>query len=162
MPIYSDDVASAYENYRHSQWVRFSGISALVAGILVPVFSVLDYLVYPELFWLFVKLRAGCTLVIVLLIVSSVVTENRYVKLFTLIGGVTIQMMINYMVMVTEGAESGYYAGLNLTVIAMGLILPAVLYETIIFSAGTATLYASACVLSGKTDRKSTRLNSSH
>jgi signal transduction histidine kinase len=149
MLFYNDEVSSAYNTYRHSQWIRFSGMSALVAGILIPVFGVLDYLLYPDRFWLFIGLRIACIILIALLVLLSAHTGNRHVKLLTMAGAFLIQVMINYMVVITGGADSGYYAGLNLTVIAMGLILPAVLYETIFFVTATVALYASACAVSG-------------
>lgn len=143
------EVKVAYNKYKHKQWIRFSGMSAIVAGTLIPLFSVLDYLVYPEWFKTFAQLRLACTANIVFLVVVSLFLRNARVKFFTMIGALCIQLMINYMIVVTEGADSGYYAGLNLTVIAMGLILPAVTHETIIFGATTIGLYVLACIYSG-------------
>ena len=59
--------------------------------------------------------------------------------------------MICYMIMVTEGAGSGYYAGLNLPIITMGFFLPTVLLETALFCSLTLVLYLLACAFSGGT-----------
>ncbi len=148
-PLCDDEVSLAYERYRDSQWIRFSGMSALVAGTLVPCFSVLDYVVYPEWFGPFARLRIACTISIFFIFLIALLDRKRHVKFFTMIGAMLIQLMVNYMVVMTEGADSGYYAGLNLTVIAVGLILPAVLHETVLFGFTTVSLYTFACYLNG-------------
>jgi len=58
--------------------------------------------------------------------------------------------MILYMIYVTDGERSTYYAGLNLTVIAIGLLLPTRVGETVMFCLVTYAGYAIACGYHGE------------
>jgi signal transduction histidine kinase len=140
------DFESAYERYTRAQWVRFSGISALVAAALIPTFSILDYVVYPDWFWLFFSFRLSCTAIIGLLWLLAASGERRNLVAITMAGALLIQAMISLMIKLTDGPESDYYAGLNLTLIAMGLILPTTLHQTVAFVLATFLLYGMACL----------------
>jgi signal transduction histidine kinase len=129
------------------QWRRYSGISALVAAILVPAFSVLDYFSYPAHFWTFLAVRIGCSAAIALLATLATSKGGERVQLLTVSWLVLVQAMILYMILVTEGASSNYYTGLSLAIFAMGIILPTKLWETILFCVGTCAAYASASLL---------------
>ena len=129
----ASEIGVAYQRYLHEQWLRFSLFSSAIAASLVPLFSVLDYFVYREWFELFFFLRISCALIIVVL--SYVVSRSgpHFVKPATVSAFLIIQVMILFMIAVTEGAQSTYYAGLNLTVIAIGLLLPTKVGETVMF-----------------------------
>ena len=139
------DFAPAYRDYIRDQWLRFSLVSTAIAASLVPVFSVLDYYAYPDRFQLFFWLRLSCSVVIVFLSAAVVTRHRALAKPVTVGLFVLIQLMILFMVAVTEGALSTYYAGLNLTVIAIGLLLPTKVGETIAFCLFTIVGYVLAC-----------------
>lgn len=139
------DVASAYRDYTRAQWLRFSLISSVIAASLIPIFSVLDFMIYPEWGERFLVLRLSCTVLIMVL--ASVVSRRlrAHVKGVTVALFLMIQVMILVMILVTDGAASTYYAGLNLTVIAMGLLLPTRVGETLGFCVVTYLGYWLAC-----------------
>lgn len=103
------EFAPAYQHYLADQWFRFSLIASAIAASLIPVFAILDYLVYPEWFLLFLSLRVCCAVVI---IVCSQAVSRRFrhlAKPVTVAMFLLIQAMILFMIAVTDGARSlGY------------------------------------------------------
>ncbi len=142
-----DARASAYAGHLRDQWVRFAVLSASIAITLVPLFSILDYFVYPSRFLEFLAIRIGCAGFIALAVAVVVRWMTRLVKPVTIASFFLVQLMICYMIVVTEGAHSGYYAGLNLPIITMGFFLPTVLYETAAFCSASVALYVVASLL---------------
>ncbi len=146
-PNDSPEFLKAYAEHRQAQWLRFSVYSAWLAVTLVPGFAVLDYLVYPDHFYFFFLLRNTVTMVVGALAMIGVKLFPAYVKELTIAGYSLIQLMLAYMIAVTEGSSSSYYAGMNIALIGMGFFLPTVLLETFLFSLATLILYGLACTL---------------
>jgi signal transduction histidine kinase len=144
-PNIDAEVAPAYEQYLRDQWLRSSLFASAIAASLVPVFALLDFFVYPEWFQVFLLLRIGCSLIIVSL--AWIVSRRlpHLAKSMTVVVFLIIQSMILFMIAVTDGARSTYYAGLNLTVIAIGLLLPAKESETVVFCLVTYAGYFVVC-----------------
>jgi signal transduction histidine kinase len=145
----ADELQAAYAKYLDDQWIRFAIASASIANTLVPIFAILDFLVYPAWFHSFLWLRIGCAAIVGVAVAIAVRFGRAVTKPVTIGGFILIQIMICYMIMVTEGARSGYYAGLNLPIITMGFFLPTVLLETVLFCSFSLALYWTACVLAG-------------
>ena len=138
----------AYREYLSAQWVRFALVSAGISIVLVPIFAVLDYLVYPEWFFSFLILRLACAAGIALTVSAAVYWSKQAVPLVSVASLIVIQLLIAYMIAITEGERSGYYAGLNLPLIAIGLFLPAVFRESMLFCVFSLFLYVLACLRS--------------
>lgn len=143
----TDTLPSAYADYLDEQWIRFGIASASIAVTLVPLFAILDYFVYPEWFVPFLGLRIGCAGLVGAAIAIAVRFGRAVTKPVTIGGFLLIQIMICFMIYVTEGAASGYYAGLNLPIITMGFFLPTILVETVAFCLLTFVLYTVACLV---------------
>lgn len=141
----TDALNVAYAEYLDEQWIRFAVASASIAITLVPIFAVLDYFVYPDWFLFFLLLRVGCAAIVGVAVAIAVHFGRAATKPVTIGGFVLIQIMICYMILVTEGAASGYYAGLNLPIITMGFFLPTLLMETVLFCLASLVLYGAAC-----------------
>lgn len=90
-----------------------------------PAFSILDSVVAPEHFGLFLALRlvsASINLAVLLLCYTSVADRAMYV-----LGAASIlpmSLIIEAMVVMTGGYTSTYYAGLNLMFLAFSLLMP--------------------------------------
>lgn len=135
------EFVAAYRDHKNAQWLRFSVYSAWLAITLVPGFAILDYLIYPGHMVDFLTLRISCTTIVGMFAVISVRYLESYAKQLTIAGYCLIQLMIAYMIYVTNGPSSSYYAGLNIALIGMGFFLPTVLLETLLFSLVTLALY---------------------
>lgn len=139
----------SYAAYLEAQWVRYSTFSAGIATVLVPVFSFLDWLVYPDWFVGFLCARILCAAVIAIVVVATVKGARGLLPPASVGCLVLIQIMIAWMIAVTEGQDSGYYAGLNLPIIGMGLFLPTALLQTMLFCGLSLALYTGACLVGG-------------
>ncbi|HZR83698.1 MAG TPA: ATP-binding protein [Candidatus Binatia bacterium] len=105
---------------------RQGGSLLLVAGmLLVPVFGLLDRVVYPEQARFFFDLRLACTTLLagVLCLMRGRLGE-RHPEGLALLGAGACAAMISAMVAVTGGAASGYYAGINLLLLALAVLEP--------------------------------------
>lgn len=144
-PQGADELQAAYAEYLDDQWIRFAVASASIAITLVPIFAVLDYFVYPDWFVGFLWIRILCAAIVGIAVAIAVRFGRAVTKPVTIGGFVLIQVMICYMILMTEGAESGYYAGLNLPIITMGFFLPTLLLETVVFCGLSLFLYGAVC-----------------
>src|SRR5690554_2452910 len=111
---------NVYQQTLIHRWIK---ILLLLGIVLIPLYSILDYFTVPDdLFipFLIARLTASALLVVIVAAVHfSPVSaiDQVYGYLFTVVvGGV-----IAWMTVKLGGFNSGYYAGLNLVIIAVNL-----------------------------------------
>ncbi len=143
------DFGQAYAANVEAQWVHHSKISAGVSIVLVPVFALLDWLVYPDWFLPFLYIRIICAASIPVMVLVALRWARGLLPLASLGCLILIQVMIVWMIAVTDGEYSGYYAGLNLPIIGIGLFLPTVFLQTFLFCLLSLLLYTGACLYAG-------------
>lgn len=139
-------IKEAYRETDRAYRVLESRIGCVVALFLVPAGISLDYFIYPDRFAEFFLYRVWCDIFIgaIYLLHFSGFGKARIAGL-TLSWLVAIQVMISYMIYVTEGVGSPYYAGLNLSIIAVGILLPTSVLEAVTFCVVTIAFYVAAC-----------------
>ena len=98
-------------------------IACVLGFTLVPLFSLLDYLVVPHYFGTFFLIRFTCSLLTLLLFLFSFTrwggrSINVIGAVTALLIGATISLMTRYL----GGYESPYYAGLNLVMLAISML----------------------------------------
>ena len=132
-----DEIRKAYEDYeRHLATNNFNA-ACILGIILMPAGYVLDRWVYPAHAAEFFRLRLLCSALIALFwtILRTPVGQRYYrvqgILLFMLPAG-----FIAWMIYATEGADSPYYAGLNLVllVFTLGFAWPWVLVRSTRFA----------------------------
>jgi len=112
----------------------------------------LDYVMNPEFIWpLFYTRFSAVFIVLALLAITRTRIAKPRVIALNLIWAMTVNTSICGMVYITGGAVSPYYAGLNLVILAAGVLLPWTLIETLFVSLVTLVMYISTCVLWGFT-----------
>jgi len=70
---------------------------------------------------------------------------RRHVKALGLSWAVLPQAAISYMIYISEGGGSPYYAGLNLMILGAAVLLPWTVVETLFICAATLVFYLAAC-----------------
>lgn len=119
---------------------------AYVALILVLLGVVLDYGIYPH-----EQLRFAITRVIFasLMFFTTVMMQTEWgkkkVQLLTFTWLLLPQVMITWMIAVTDGANSIYVAGLNIAVFGSAIALPFSLWQNLTLGGLTCFLYVVAC-----------------
>jgi len=122
--------------------VRRSIAGSALSIFLFPAGVTLDYFVYPALLKNFFLLRIICslaTLVILLLHYSK--HSYKFIKYLTFAWMVLAQIVMCYMIFITDKYSSTYYAGLNLTILGTGVLLPLSMWEVSLFCFITLVLY---------------------
>lgn len=142
------NIHADYITVLNAHWVRLSKVTGMVALLLMPAGVSLDYYVYPDYykFFFFLRMSSDVIIVICLAIISFTVLGKKHVRIITFIYLIAIQAVICHMIYVTEGANSVYYAGLNLAVIGVGIVLPLTPQESTFFGAVTLLLYVITCL----------------
>ncbi|WP_338844951.1 ATP-binding protein [Massilia sp. W12] len=129
-------------NYRldFSRGGAYTGIALVLLGMG------LDYGLYPMHQLDFAIARIACS-ILIFAVIMLLRTEwgKQRIQLLTFVWLMLPQIMIAWMISVTEGANSIYYAGLNLAIFASGIVLPFSLWQNLALSAASLLLYILAC-----------------
>lgn len=121
----SAEIPATFHEYLYpivANWLR---VLAVLGIVLVPLFSLLDWFVAPpHLFGRFAAYRAGTTAILVIeyILIRSFrpgAWNNLHGYAFTL----AISTMITSMTVDLGGFDSSYYAGINLVIIAVNMLL---------------------------------------
>src|SRR5437879_5417044 len=101
--------ADAYTAETQTRCRQGAEAACLLAILLVPLFSALDYVVYRQCFALFLGMRVGCVAIMALIFVGlrRPFGHAHPVALGVVIAG-TVGLMIDGMTMFTGGAASPY------------------------------------------------------
>ena len=140
-------IEAAYKVADHDLRVRYSKIGCVLALVLVPVFWGLDWTVYRDYVWSMLNARllcdAGIAIVLVLLFTR---VGRRNIRVLGIMWAIFPGIAIAWMIYATEGAMSPYYAGLNLVMIIVCLLMPWTAAEVIALCALTVSMYLGACI----------------
>jgi len=119
----------------------------VIVILLVLMGVVLDYAVYPERQLVFAWARlvtSGAILAALGLLYTDV--GKRHVHAITFIWLMFPQMMIAWMIHVTQGETSLFYIGIILTMFAVGTLFPVGYRYTLAFGMVTMALFYCACM----------------
>src|SRR5471032_701249 len=123
-----------------------SKAGGLTVIVLVLMGAAMDHVVYPAEQRYFAIVRV-LTSVAIGLALLSLYTEmgKRQVQVITFLWLLLPQAMISWMIYVTQGEASLFYAGLMLTIFAVGILFPSGYWQTLAFGLATVWLYYIAC-----------------
>lgn len=113
----------AYKEYLVNISVTRIRLACILGLILVPLFSIIDYFTFSELFLQFLIYRVICAFAMVLLLaLTSTSIGKRKINFIGVGVPIVVSGMLSIMIRFTGGYESPYYAGLNLVILAMTLL----------------------------------------
>ncbi|MDM7943898.1 MAG: ATP-binding protein [Hydrogenophaga sp.] len=150
---------SPYEQQLSDFRLTYSKAGSVTSIVLVLAGFGLDYFSYPERLLEFSLLRvfvALLTLGVFFVLFTPFGRSN--VRMLTMLWLLLPQIMIAWMIFVTDGAGSIYFVGLHLALYAVGIILPITFFEGVGFGVLTLGLYVAACVLHPGTTDDTSRL----
>lgn len=143
------EMRRAFEQYDRKVILNNVKIGCWIGVILMPVGVVLDFIVYrnePDVLLLFFRLRLLCSLLICVFwaIVVTPFGHRHPRKL-----GITLAMFptffMSWMIYAKSGADSTYYAGLNLVLLVIGFVLYWTTAESVIAVILVICMYLGAC-----------------
>lgn len=117
---------------------------SLLAIVLVPVFFVLDYVIAPkELLFTFIVYRMiGVIFSVSFYFMLKSTKPSSYSYLYGYFNSIVLSMVIVFMTVKLGGFSSSYYAGLNLVIIAVNLLVPWSYLHSMINSLLTIVIYS--------------------
>jgi len=117
-------VQQAYAEYERRIYVRHLEVGCYLVMTLMPVGVVLDFFVYPQKVGYFFKLRLLSALLggVVWLALQTRLREQFH-RYLSLVLAFIPAFFICWMIYATEGVTSTYYAGLNLVLLAVALVM---------------------------------------
>lgn len=129
----------------HLQCSRACGVTVI---ILILLGFALDFVVYPLEQGRFALARTTtCLLIAMALIVLNTEAGQRHIQSITFAWLMLPQIMIAWMIYVTQGEASLFYAGLILSIFAVGTLFPVGHWYTLAYGVLTLLYYSLACVL---------------
>src|SRR5258708_5288224 len=138
----------AYEAAQRTLRVRYLKVGCVLMALLTlsgVSLDRLDYLKSPAP--LFKVRLAGATVAMVIFAVCFSKKIERYIQLVGMFWAIVSQATICVMILMTDGASSPYYAGLNLLTLGVAVLLPWTFLETLTICLLTMAMYIAACFL---------------
>ncbi len=137
----------AYASRERQERLRSSKVGCALVVFLMPAGITLDLFVYPDRWFYFLQLRLLCSaLAGVLWFVHTRPFGERYYRYLGIPITLLPAFFIAWMIAVTEGPTSPYYAGLILIFLAVNAVLHWSTTESVIDIAALLLLYVGACL----------------
>ena len=140
----------AYEEYERVTNLRHLHIGCWLVMLLMPAGTVLDHFVYPKQapFFLWLRLMSSACGFLVWWVLRTRFALNLD-RLLCLIVGLSPAFFMCWMIYLTEGAASTYYAGLNLVLLGVSFIVRWSVDLSLAISLSVIAMYLGACFLEG-------------
>src|SRR6266571_6527094 len=140
----------AFRANERQERVNTGKVASALVVFLMPVGVTLDYFVYRDRLEFFLMLRLACSALAgcIWYLHTTRVGQERY-KLLGLPIALLPAFFIAWMISDTEGPVSPYYAGLNLILLAVSVVVHWSVRESVVAVGGVLLMYSAACLLKG-------------
>jgi signal transduction histidine kinase/CheY-like chemotaxis protein len=115
----------------------------IIALVLIPIFASLDLVLFPDDLGLFLPLRGGSSLALVVIFIAMSRTQRRP-EPFVLAGVLVCGILIEVMMVQSGGGSSPYYAGLCLILFGITVLVP---WSALWSAAGAGVVVSSYAVV---------------
>ncbi len=142
------EIQTAFQEHERSVRVTNYRIACLTAFVFMPAGWSLDWLVYPGQIWPFLILRLICSALLLFIwwYVTTPFGARHYQILGLILPGLPT-LFISWMIFMKDGAQSVYYAGLNLVLLGAAMILRWSVRESMLVFLMVMLIYLTACFL---------------
>ncbi|BCU75473.1 ATP-binding protein [Luteolibacter sp. LG18] len=138
-----------FRDYEYNVAVANDRRAAVLAGLFMLAGSILDWVVFPEFAWQFLALRAVSSLLlgVVFFLLSRADVSRPPEWISQAIPGLPT-LAICAMIAMTRGGDSLYYAGLNLVLLGLSILLRWSFKKTLVMVLVCFVFYALAVLVS--------------
>jgi two-component system sensor histidine kinase PhcS len=144
------EALKAYADYERQIYVKHLEFGSYLVMALMPVGVVLDFFVYPNKVTYFLTLRLACALLAGgLLLVLHSPLKHKIVQFLSLMVALLPAFFICWMIYATDGVTSTYYAGLNLILLSVALVMRWSVGLSVAASILVIAMYLLACFVNG-------------
>lgn len=128
--------------------LRHTKVGCILTFFCMPGGSILDSLVYHSYLWPFFKIRLIVS-VLVLGVFALLYTPygSRYIKVLGILWILLLNLSFCWMIYLTEGSSSPYYAGISLIILGVSVLLPWTLGETLFVCIASLIMYLVVCII---------------
>lgn len=143
------NIQQRYLDYNARIQIKHLRVGISLAFVLFFVFLLLDYIVYPDQYNEILSVRIVNNLIVLTVFIATykIKFSHKGIKYANIFSAMVLTTSISAMIMVTEGALSPYYAGLNLVLIGASILFFFDLGETVVTSVLTILVYVAACAV---------------
>jgi signal transduction histidine kinase len=136
------EIRKAFGEYDRAATITNFKVACAVGIVLMPAGFILDRFVYPNMVWKFLELRLICSVLIGAFLTTLLTAFGRkYYRIFGIVLFMLPASFIAWMIYATEGAASPYYAGLNLVLLVLALVLHWTFWESLVATCLVIILY---------------------
>jgi signal transduction histidine kinase len=138
------DFQKAYIDQNRQDQITYSTIATVLSIILNMACSVMDYVVYPDKAPLFLKMRIVSSLVVLVVWILFRFKMVHY-RVFGVMWYASPLSCILGLIYLADDPVSPYYAGLNIVLLAVGLLSPWTYRQNLISAACVLGAYWAVC-----------------
>lgn len=145
------DVLQTYADYERQITLRHLAIGCYLVMVLMPAGVVLDYFVYRKEafpFFFLIRLFSSVLAFAVWLLLRTEFSKRMHRQLSVVVALIPA-VSICWMIAATDGPHSPYYAGLNLVLLAIALVMRWSVDLSVTASALVIAMYFAACLVHG-------------
>jgi signal transduction histidine kinase len=144
----SAELLAAFDEHDRGVRLRYSKVAHGLLIALVPAGASLDWFVYPHLARELLLVRLFVALLaLAALGLHYTALARQNIRWLAMVCPLLVNAAISWMILRSEGAVSPYYAGLNLVLAGIGVLLPWSFAEASLACGLTLGLYFLACSL---------------
>ena len=148
----NDEALRAYADYERQIYTKHLEVGSYLVMTLMPAGVVLDYFVYPQKVAYFLGLRLVSALLGgVIWLALHTRLRNKIDRYLSLALALMPAFFICWMIYATDGVSSSYYAGLNLVLLSVALVMRWSVDLSVVASTLVILMYLAACSLHGAT-----------
>lgn len=139
-----------FRHYEHAVAVENARRAAVLAGLFMLAGTTLDWVVFPHLGLQFLLIRTICSILLTLVFVAlGQVQKPLWYQAISQSIALLPMISISVMIAETGGGDSLYYAGLNLVLVGLSLLLRWSFLNSLLMSVACMAAYLLAVFFSG-------------
>jgi len=138
---------AAFQTHEQQERIKTGKVASALVFFLMPVGIVLDFFIYPPYLAYFLVLRLSCSVLVAMLwYLHTLPLARTYYRALGLPIALLPAFFISWMIYAVRQPTSPYYAGLNLILLAVNVVVHWNLFESLLAVAGVLLMYAGACL----------------
>ncbi|MGH7993180.1 MAG: hypothetical protein ACREDQ_06665, partial [Limisphaerales bacterium] len=150
--VHVEEIRKAFAEYDRKVNLHNVQVGCVIGAVFMPVGTVLDYWIYRSDLIYFLELRLLCAALIGIFWAIAVTRfGHRHSRKLGVLLAMFPAFFISWMIYTTEGANSPYYAGLNIVLLVVGIVVHWTFIESFIAVSLVMLMYVGACALHGNT-----------
>jgi signal transduction histidine kinase len=134
----------AFDRQERQDRISNSKLATILSIVLMPAGLTLDFFVYPQHLWLYFAVRVLASSLMGLIWLWFYLSNEKYDRVFGVTWYMIPTLAIAWMMYYANDLNSPYYAGLNIVLLAVGLLSPWTYRQNLISATAVIGIYLVA------------------